>query len=109
MKFTCTARLKTTLKHYVAFTMLNGWYCVFLNHMQCLSVSKHALSCFHQRAPVLSRQTAISYPRSELVPRDVHGQILDEQLSAWFSGEGSSTENENIFLLDEVPDQLYLG
>ena len=71
--------------------------------------SKHAVSCSHQRAPVLSRQTTISYSRSELASRDVHGQILDEQLSARSSGEGSSAENENVFLLEEVPDQLYLG
>ena len=72
--------------------------------MQSLSFSKHAVSCFHQRAPVLSRQTTVSYPRSELASRDVHGQILDEQLRVWSSGEGSSAENENVFLLDEVPE-----
>ena len=77
--------------------------------MQCLSFSRHAVSCFHQRAPVLSRQTTMSYPRSELASGDVHWQSLDEQLRAWSSGEGSSAENENKFLLDEVPDQLYLG
>ena len=68
--------------------------------MQYLSYSEHAVSCFHQRAPVLSRQTTISYPRSQLAFRDDHGQILDEHGRAWSSGEGSFAENENVFLLD---------
>ena len=71
--------------------------------------AKHAVCCSHQRAPVLSRQTTISYPRSQLAFRDDHGQILDEHGRAWSSGEGSFAENGNIFLLDGGYDQLYLG
>ena len=58
--------------------------------MQYLSFSKHAVSCFHRRTSVLSRQTTISYSRSQLASRDGHRQMLDEHLRVWSSREGSS-------------------
>ena len=74
--------------------------------MQYLSSSKHAVSCFHRKAPVLFDRPQYLMPE---VSWDGHGQILYKHCRAWSSGDGSSAENENVFLPDGVPDQLYLN